>query len=199
MQNMKKVILIGGSPMVGKTTAAVSLAAKLAYQCISTDDIGEVLQTIADINPMRGQNYLDYYSDNEKSKLIDDIINYHKILEPAINRLIEIHSAWGRGKPMIMEGWALYPNNLKNTNENVFTIWLVADKNLLRTRFIANESFYKNARDPEKVIENYVFRSEWHNNLILEQCKANNQVYILVKEDSSTDEIVASILKLLTE
>ena len=35
-----KVILIGGSPMSGKTTLALKLAAKYEYGCVSTDDIG---------------------------------------------------------------------------------------------------------------------------------------------------------------
>jgi len=62
---MKKVILIGGSPMVGKSTAAVALASKLRVPCLSTDDIGEILQTVSAIDPMKGQQYLDYYANTE--------------------------------------------------------------------------------------------------------------------------------------
>lgn len=43
-----KVILIGGSPMSGKTTLAMTLAARFGYACMSTDDIGEIVSTVAD-------------------------------------------------------------------------------------------------------------------------------------------------------
>ena len=192
---MQKVILIGGSPMIGKSTSAISLAAKLLYSCISTDDIGEVLQTISDINPMRDQNYLDYYAYNKKAKLIEDIVEYHKRLEPAISRLIDIHSTWGH--PLIIEGWALYPKNYKVERNNVFSIWLIADSNLLRSRLIMNEGFYSNAKEPEKFTENYLYRSEWHNKTILEQCKTEKQNYLLVKEESTIDEIIFFILSMI--
>ena len=72
---------------------------------------------------MRGQNYLDYYAYNKKTDLVEDIIGYHKALEPAIFKLIDIHSTWGN--PIIIEGWAIYPSKFKELNENVFTVWLL--------------------------------------------------------------------------
>lgn len=48
-----KVILIGGSPMIGKTPLALKLASKYEYGCISIDDINEIISTVSDINPMK--------------------------------------------------------------------------------------------------------------------------------------------------
>lgn len=45
-----KVILIGGSPMSGKSTVASRLSALYGYSHISTDDIGEILQMALDGN-----------------------------------------------------------------------------------------------------------------------------------------------------
>jgi len=116
---MQKVLLIGGSPRVGKSTAAALLASKLLRPCISTDDIGLALQSVLDINPMKGYPYPDYYAMRTKQELIDDIVAYHKKVEPAIARLVEVHSAWG--SPIIMEGWALYPEFVRRIeNEQVF-------------------------------------------------------------------------------
>ena len=181
--------------MVGKSSVAVSLAGKLLYHCISTDDIGEALQTVVNINPMRGQNYLDYYAYNKKTDLVEDIIGYHKALEPAIFKLIDIHSTWGN--PIIIEGWAIYPSKIKELSENVFSVWLIADSNLLKTRIISNKEFYINAKESQRVIDHYLYRSEWHNKLILEQCKVEKKNYILVTEETTTDEIVSSIMEIL--
>ena len=200
MINLKKVILIGGSPMVGKSTVAAATASKLPYSCvsvISTDDIGEILLTVSDIDPMKGQNYLEYYAHSPKKKLIGDITEYHRKLEPAICRLIDIHSTWGN--PLIMEGYALYPELMGKINsDNVFSVWLIAGDGLLEKRMKARKSFYQDAKEPEKAIENYLYRSEWHNRKIFEECKAEKQKYITVNEDSAAQDIAAMIMENLS-
>lgn len=193
---MEKVILIGGSPMIGKSTISAILASRLLYPCISTDDIGEALQTISNINPMQGKNYLDYYSDISKDELIRDITIYHNVLKPAISRLINIHSTWGN--PIVMEGWALYPEHVSSINtNNVFSIWLVASGGLLEKRIHEKSSFYQNASNPESVIENYLYRSEWHNQTILNQCRTLNQNYLLVDNSSKAVDITEQIFTML--
>jgi len=185
---MQKVILIGGSPRVGKSTAAALLASKLLRPCISTDDIGLALQSVLDINPMKGYDYPDYYALKTKQELIDDIIAYHQKLKPAITRLVEEHAAWG--DPIIMEGWALYPELVRKIeNEQVFSVWLIAEEGLLENRIRSSCAFGGNA----KVIANYLARSQWHNNLLLEQCKTHNRKFIFVEEGMTPEEIVKKI------
>ncbi|MCL1951430.1 MAG: AAA family ATPase [Oscillospiraceae bacterium] len=189
---MQKVIIIGGSPRVGKSTAAALLASKLIRPCLSTDDIGNALQSVLDINPMKGYAYPDYYAMRTKQQLIDDIVAYHKKVEPAIARLVETHSAWG--DPLVMEGWALYPEFVRRIeNEQVFSVWLIAAPGLLESRVRLNASFAGN----EKVIENYLARSQWHNRTLLEQCRALKRNYIQVGENMTTEEIVGEILGML--
>jgi len=90
--------------------------------------------------------------------LIEDIVQYHQKLEPAIRRLIAVHATWG--SPLVLEGWALYPNTFEKDMKNVFAVWLIADENLLRSRLNANKDFYEYAKEPQKVLENYLYRSE---------------------------------------
>lgn len=93
---MGKVLLIGGSPMVGKSSVAAKIAAMFEINSLSTDDIGELLQTVADINPMSEMNYLDYYASKSFEALVEDMKVYHKAMEPAIQKMIDIHSEWGK-------------------------------------------------------------------------------------------------------
>ena len=189
---MKKVILIGGSPRVGKSTAAALLASKLLRPCISTDDIGEALQSVLDINPMKGYDYPDYYVQRSPQQLIDDIVAYHKKVEPAIARLVEVHSAWG--SPLVMEGWALYPELVRRIeNEQVFSVWLIAGEGLLEQRVRENTSFSGN----EKVVANYLHRSHWHNKTLLGQCKAGQRNVVFIDDNMTPEQIVATILGML--
>jgi len=193
---MQKVILIGGSPRVGKSTAAALLASKLLRPCVSTDDIGLALQSVLDIDPMKGYPYPDYYAMRTKQELIDDIIAYHKKLEPAIARLAEVHSQWG--SPIIMEGWALYPELVRRIeNAQVFSVWLIAEPGLFESRMRRNSGFLEGATEPEKVIEGYLHRSQWHNQALLGQCRAGQRNVIFVGESTTTEEIVGTLLELI--
>ncbi|MDR2687948.1 MAG: hypothetical protein LBB75_09350 [Oscillospiraceae bacterium] len=191
--SMPKVILIGGSPRVGKSTAAALLASKLIRPCISTDDIGEALVSVLDISPMRGYPYPDYYAMRTKQQIIGDIVVYHRKLEPALTSLVEKHAAWG--DPLVMEGWALYPELVRRIeNEQVFSVWLIAGEGLFEQRVRKNTSFSEN----EKVVENYLARSEWHNRTLLEQCIALKRNYIRVDLGMTAEEIAAAIMQLLS-
>jgi len=186
---MGHVILIGGSPMAGKSTAAVELASKLKWPCVSTDDIGAALQTVVPINPMQGQDYRDYYADTPQRQLQLDTLQYHKALEPAIKRLIEDHSTWGNS--IVMEGWALYPDAIAPLcNENVSSVWLIAGEGLLETRMRDQSNFLDG-----KAAQQYLLRSKWHNDFLLAQCKAHNARYIVVDGSESPELLAAKVLK----
>lgn len=77
---MIKAIIIGGAPMIGKSTIAIELAAQYKFACLSTDDIGESLRAQIDneiINPMKGFDYREYYILKTKEQLILDAKKQH--------------------------------------------------------------------------------------------------------------------------
>ncbi len=174
--------------MTGKSTVATEIASMLKRPCISTDDIGEVLQTVTPINPMQGADFRAYYESTPIEKLITDIKKYHKYMEPAINRLLEIHASWGT--PLIMEGWALYPSHIQPcVGNNIAAVWLIASDELLESRLLNKSDFLSGT-----AAKNYLLRSKWHNNLLLEQCRATNAHFISVRGDESVNSIAEKIL-----
>lgn len=96
--------------------------------------------------------------------LIEDIRRYHRAMEPALERLVAIHSTWGG--PLVLEGWALYPAHVRPwLGGSVFGIWLVAGEGLLESRLRRRPGFLDGA-----AAENYLRRSKWHNRRLLEEC-----------------------------
>jgi len=185
---MGKVILIGGSPMIGKSTVAVEIASLLKCQCLSTDDLGEVLQTVISINPMQGADFRAYYANTSVEKLIADIQQYHKTMEPAIHRLIDIHGSWGNS--LVIEGWALYPHSiLPFQNESIFSCWLIAADGLLESRLESKTDFLAG-----KAAENYLLRSKWHNALLFDQCKSLKAHYSLIDGTESPSSLAQIFL-----
>jgi 2-phosphoglycerate kinase len=191
-----KVILIGGSPMSGKSTLARKLSSYLGYANISTDDIGEVLQTAVDINPMKGFDYREYYIKKTEEELKADTIDYHLKLYPAIERLIEVHYTWG--SPIIIEGWALYPSILKNTGkENIKKLWIVCTEAVFTKRLNEDIGFYKGTSDEELMKAKYLQRSLWHNDKIIDECGQFDENVIKVDEWLSVEKVFESAKKLL--
>ena len=196
MNNEIKVILIGGSPMSGKTTLAKMLSSDLKFSNISTDDIGVILQTVVDINPMKGFDYREYYIKRSLEDLIIDILEYHRRIFPAIERLIEIHSTWGN--PIIIEGWALYPSMLKKfNNANIQKLWLACSENVFEKRLYEDIDFYKGASDEDFMKDKYLKRSLWHNNKILNECTEFDEKVIRIDENTdikNTLEFVKGVI-----
>ena len=191
-----KVILIGGSPLSGKTTLSTILATSYGYSHISTDDIGEILQTALDIDPMNGLDYKEYYIKKSPEELETEAYEYHKKIFPAIERLIGIHSCWSN--PLIMEGWALYPEMLKQIKgENVKKIWLVCEPEVLQKRLVRNKPFYSDSTDKDAMISKYLGRSIWHNDKIWNECKATKDPYIYVTDGMDIKELLKKSLFLL--
>lgn len=177
--------------MVGKSSVAAKIASMFEVSCLSTDDIGEILQTTADLNPMSGKNYLDYYASKSVKALIEDMKAYHKGMEPAIQKMIDIHSEWG--KSMILEGYAIYPGVLK-MNPNVDAIWLIATEELLKKR-VEESGAFKSAS--QEIKEKYLARSLWHNRFLKEECEAKKLKYVGVTGAESMEVIVEKVLTMI--
>lgn len=196
MTHNVKVILIGGSPMIGKTTLATELALKYRYNCISTDDIGEIVQTIIDINPMKDFDYREYYIKKSVENLIKETIKYHKEIWKPIKHLIEIHSTWSN--PIIIEGWALYPKLLSSIKkQNIKTFWLIADEDILEKRIMGNKDFYEGASNKEKMISNYLKRSKWHNKKLYDEVIKLDKDYIMIDKSLTKEGLVSKAIQFL--
>jgi 2-phosphoglycerate kinase len=194
---MKKVICIGGPPMIGKSTAAVKLASSLGYACISTDDLGEALRAkikTRELNPIAGQDYREYYLSSSIDRLIDDTRVQHRENWPAIRAVIKARSEWGH--PLVLEGWNLYPHHIQALEyENTTAFWLTAGRVLLRKRLEENAAFWSGASDPELLIDRFTARSEWHCNLVRLQALEAGQPVIDVDESTSPEDICSVILE----
>lgn len=185
---MGNVLLIGGSPMIGKSTVARKISSIYELQNLSTDDIGEMLQTAVDINPMKGMNYLDYYENVDVDMQIKDLQEYHKKMSDAILKMIQIHSNWGHS--MVIEGYAIYPE-IAIDDSHVDGIWLIASEDLLVQRLKQSKAF-QSASD--KARNNYLKRSLWHNRFLEKQCKLHNRKYIKIDGTEAAEEIVETII-----
>lgn len=187
--------------MTGKSSAAIHLASKIEYACMSTDDIGESLRARIKntrLNPILGFDYREYYTAKTVAQLIDDTMIQHKEIWPSVKAVIRAHSDWG--KPLVLEGWNLYPRKTEKLNDqNIMSFWLTADKALLRSRIEQNRQFYKGAGNIELLIENYLERSIWHNNLIRTEAGKLGKPVIEVTASTNKEDLTDIMLQAIQE
>lgn len=181
--------------MTGKTTISIKLASRIGYACMSTDDIGESLRAKIKntrLNPFLGFDYREYYITRTVDQLIDDTKIQHEEIWPSVKAVIKAHSGWGN--PIILEGWNLYPRKVHELDDqNIDSFWLTADENLLKTRIAQNRSFYQGSSNIDLLVEKYLKRSLWHNNLIKTEARKLKMTIIEVTENTEPGFIVNEI------
>lgn len=163
-----RVILIGGAPMLGKTTVARRIAATTGHGCLSLDDLGEAIRAVTtkdshpDLHPMDGYDYREYYVTRSPEALIADIELEHRALWPAVERVIRKHATWGA--PCVMEGWSLRPEWVAELRlPDVRALWFVAQEQTLVERMDQAAELYRNASDEAAMRDHYLARSFWYN------------------------------------
>lgn len=168
-----KVLIIGGPPMIGKSSVARLIASELGYGCISTDDIGLAIKSVTttETHPrshaMDGIDYRDYYVEKSVDELLADGMGMHDEMWPGIEAGIRAHADWSF--PVVYEGWAMWPERVAALNlDNVASVWLTANEEILESRVRGAERFYAGASDAEMLIQKVLPRNIEYNRRMME-------------------------------
>lgn len=199
-----KVIILGGPPMIGKSSVARHLASRLTYGCISTDDIGLAIKsaTTAETHPrlhsMDGIDYRDYYIERSAQEILTDGMGTHEETWPGIEAVVRTHADWSY--PVVFEGWAMWPERVAELLaelDTVSALWLTADDDLLESRVRATERFYAGASDQEAVIQKFVPRNIEYNELMMSAVDRLGLPSVKVGSHDSTEQITNRCAELL--
>ena len=195
----KKVILIGGSPMSGKSTVAKMVANHFSIPCASTDDLGIMASAITDYSSHQDLHYMgdldhkEYYILNSIEDLRSDIIKCHKSLWPGIRRVIQAHLQWAG--PIVLEGYALYPSLISKLDMNeVVALWILCDSEVYASRYDKCD-FSLGASNPDLMRKNYLGRTSWHNELIEDEAEKFNFPIVKVDSNCSIENLFQRLLK----
>ena len=159
-----RVMLIGGSPMSGKSTIARAIAAQLGFSVIATDDLGAAARGVTipavapDLFAMRAEDYREYYISHSVDELLEHAQRSHRALWPAVESVIHDHATWAPSS--IVEGWALLPDLVAKLDiSRVAAVWVDVPDSVLEARVRANPEFYAGASNPDLMIRRFTQRS----------------------------------------
>ena len=170
------VFLIGGAPGAGKTTLGAALAVRLRITSVTMDDLitAAIAVTTPETHPglhiIRKEPHLDYYTNSSVDQLIADAKREHKATRPIFERIVRKRAR--QKKPIVIDGWSIRPSWVAQmTFTNVWAGWIVPTDGVLKARERKNVEWIQGSADPERMLNNFLARSYWYNNLIKEEAK----------------------------
>lgn len=160
-----RVILIGGSSNVGKSTLAEFMAQKLGWQHRSTDYLarhpGRPWRVKdREVPPHVAEHYLTLST----QALLADVLCHYKGLQPMIQNIIHTHAEDLTTGPLILEGSALWPAYVTPLNhKNAAVLWLTAKDDLFKERIYANSQFESVSPHEKFLIQKFLDRTIYYN------------------------------------
>ncbi|MEV6945121.1 AAA family ATPase [Streptomyces sp. NPDC051172] len=166
-----RVVLIGGTSHVGKSTVARAVAERLGFEYRSTDLLarhpGRPWRTPEREVPA---HVAEHYASLTVDELITSVLAHYERLWPRIRTLITTHAAQnGAGAGLVLEGSALWPVRVAGLDvPHTGAVWLTADETVLRARVHAGGR-YESATDEERALmDRFLARTERYQSLLVE-------------------------------
>ena len=191
-----KVILIGGSSHVGKSTIATSLAAKLGWTHVSTDSLarhpGRPWKSAPDKVP---DDVAEHYLCLSVDELIADVIHHYRVnVWPKVESIIASHSDNTSTNGVVLEGSALWPEFASNLDfDKIGAVWLTTSDEVFRQRIRAESRYCSKSARERRMIDKFLERTIAYNALMVET--VNRHTFTLLEvQRSDAMEIAEKVL-----
>lgn len=180
-----RVILIGGSSHVGKSTLAVSLAELLGWTRISTDRLarhpGRPWRSEPEKVP---KDVAEHYLSLSIAELIEDVLlHYRSNVWPRVEDIVATHLRNGSEAGLVLEGSAIWPDFVKGMKlNNVRALWLTTSEEVFRER-ILRESGYRSKTSTERaMVDKFLERTLAYDALMRETVSRNGLILVDVQQ-----------------
>jgi 2-phosphoglycerate kinase len=139
-------------------------------------------------------SYQDYFTNSSIDILKADAKKQHEAAWPFIKRVIRKHAI--QSPAIVIDGWHLRPGSVAELDfPNVWSGWIVITPSVLVEREKKNREWLQGSSSPERMLENFLARSLWYNDLIKEQATAFHMNILPQEGDASVDDLCNMILK----
>jgi 2-phosphoglycerate kinase len=190
-----RVIIIGGSSHVGKSTLGRSLSTKLGWNYLSTDTLARhpgrpwVSTKVKSIPEHVAQHYQTL---SVEALVLDVLEHYQNNVLPQVEVMLHAHICDLSRISLVVEGSALWPKFVANlVNENsVKAIWLTASDRLFQSRIFAESNFDNVSKDRQYLIQKFLARTLLYDRLMREELERLGFISIDVESLSIADELV---------
>jgi 2-phosphoglycerate kinase len=193
-----RVILIGGSSNIGKSTLAEHLAARLGWSHTSTDRLarhpGRPWRSKPDaVPPHVAEHYLNLSTD----ELISSVLgHYRETVWPIVDDLVRKHAEDTSTERLVLEGSALLPEKVAQLQlQRVAAIWLTGDDDLFKTRIQAISGYEYADEAGKMMVDKFLDRTCRFTTLMMEAVVSLDLPFIEVEQGASVETIADQCLE----
>jgi 2-phosphoglycerate kinase len=196
MDEALRVILVGGTSHLGKTTAAQAIASMLGWKVASTDKLarhpGRPWQRPPFVVP---PHVSDHYRNLVHDELIASVLAHYRSMLPTIETLVRSHAKDATAQHLVLEGSAILPEQARVlTTRNIAAVWLTGNDRLIQSR-IYYESRYDTAGEWSRLmIDKFLERSRRFNRIIEEGVRQFRLPRVEVTEDMPAEQVAERVL-----
>ena len=193
-----RVVLIGGSSSVGKSTLAASLAGRLGWPCLSADQLarhpGRPWKTSQGTVP---EHVAEHYLSLSVEELVEDVLRHYREMWPGIEAIIRKHAEQRSAGPLILEGSALWPELVATLDcGRVGAVWLTASDELFRARIMQMSGFEERSVRERRMVEKFLERTWLYDQQMQKAAERLGLVPLDVEALSSPGELGDEVLRL---
>ncbi|MCF7957983.1 MAG: hypothetical protein K9M57_05985 [Phycisphaerae bacterium] len=193
--NNLKIVLIGGAPMVGKTTVGLKIAMELGFGYLCSEDLADGIIAVTNRNTHESLHILEqvdhreYFMSHSAARMVSDAQTRNKACWPAVERVIMNHMNYLG--PIVIEGWDILPHQVRKLQvEGVAALWLTAGKDVFEQRVMQQEDYFVNTTGMEMFMQRFIERSVSYDELIRQHLDELELPRVDVKPDMSEQEII---------
>ena len=193
-----RVILIGGSSHVGKSTLADSLAAKLGWTQISTDKLARHPGRPWPEPQQVPDHVAEHYLSLSVRELIEDVLHHYKVnVWPQVETIVTETATDTSKERIIVEGSALWPEFVATLEvANLAAIWLTASDAVFEQRIRAASQYRTKSQRERVMVDKFLARSLLYNAQMMDAVRRHGLVSVDVNA-ASVDELIERCLSLL--
>ena len=194
-----RVILIGGSSHVGKSTVANSLAVMLGWTQISTDGLARhpgrpwrpELEKVSD-------HVAKHYLSLSTAELLEDVLLHYQFnVWPKIEDIVATHLRNAPEAGVVLEGSAIWPDFVKGMKlDNVGALWLTSSEEVFRERILSESQCGCKSPKERAMVGKFLERTLAYDALMTEIVNRNGCILVDVRQ-SSVAKIVERCLSRL--
>jgi hypothetical protein len=191
-----RVILIGGTSNLGKSTVAEAIAARLGRRNISTDRMarhpGRPWAVAPNVVP---PHVVTHYRELDAGALTAAQIAHYQRMWPIVEAFARYHRL-PEVEPIVLEGSGIWPDNVAALGApDVSAIWLTGAPELIAGR-IRNESGYATADATGRLlIDKFIARSQGYDVRMMERVRALGLPFITVTPETSVEALAEESLE----
>lgn len=191
----KRVLLIGGTSNVGKSTVARSLAAAAGFECQSTDTLarhpGRPWRTAGREVP---PHVVEHYAKLSRADLLRSVLGHYDRLWPTVEALIRWRVADPDLPRLVLEGSALWPPRVAPViSRHVAAVWLYADDQVIERRMHEAAGYDELSPADRHLVDQFFARTQDYQHRMLRSVDELG----LAKIDTSASTVTAIVGQIL--